>query len=97
MSRKIFVGNLPNNIDHETLKLAFSSCGTVDAIKLIIDKYTGQTKGIAFVEMSTKSEAQKAIQTLNGTKIDSWEIKVSEAKPNKAQNRSNKRERYCNG
>ena len=97
MSRKIFVGNLPHNIDQQTLKLAFSSCGTVDTVKLITDKFTGHTKGIAFIEMSTKSEAQKAIQTLNGTKIDHWEIKVSEAKPNKTLNRSRKQPRYYNG
>ena len=50
-------------------------------INVITDRDTGQSKGFAFVEMSSDSEAQKAIQELNGTSLDGREIKVNEAKP----------------
>lgn len=88
MSRKIYVGNLPYSINQQILQDTFSRCGTVDSIKLISDKLTGQSKGFAFIEMSNGSEAQRAIQQLNGTKIDDRDIKVSEAKSKKALSRS---------
>ena len=88
MNRKIYVGNLPFSINQTILQDTFSQCGTVDSIKLITDRITGQSKGFAFIEMSKGSEAQRAIQQLNGTKIDDRDIKVSEAKSKKAQNRS---------
>jgi RNA recognition motif-containing protein len=59
----------------------FSKCGTVDSVNVITDRDTVQSKGFAFVEMSSASEAQRAIQDLNGSSLDGCEIKVNEAKP----------------
>ena len=81
MGRKLYVGNLPYSSDQKSLEATFSQCGTVDSVNVITDRDTGQSKGFAFVEMSSDSEAQKAIQELNGTSIDGREIKVNEAKP----------------
>lgn len=81
MGRKLYVGNLPYSATEQSLTEAFSACGTVDSVNVITDRDTGQSKGFGFVEMSSDSEAQKAIQELNGTSIDGREIKVNEAKP----------------
>ena len=81
MGRKLYVGNLPYSATEQSLTETFEACGTVDSANLIIDRDTGQSKGFGFVEMSSDSEAQKAIQELNGTSLDGREIKVNEAKP----------------
>ncbi len=81
MGRKLYVGNLPYSANQQTLQDAFGRCGTVESVKVITDRDTGQSKGFAFVEMSSDSEAQKAIQELNGYSLDDREIKVNEAKP----------------
>ncbi len=81
MGRKLYVGNLPYSANEDTLQETFSQCGTVDSVNVITDRDTGQSKGFAFIEMSSNSEAQKAIQELNGTSVEGREIKVNEAKP----------------
>lgn len=81
MGRKLYVGNLPYSATQQTLQDAFNQCGTVDSVNVIMDRDSGQSKGFAFVEMSSDSEAQKAIQELNGTDLDGRTIKVNEAKP----------------
>src|SRR5262245_1584793 len=81
MGRKLYVGNLPYSATDASLREAFSASGTVDSVNLITDRDTGQSKGFAFVEMSSDAEAQRATQALNGTTLDGRQIKVSEAKP----------------
>ncbi len=81
MGRKLYVGNLPYSATDQTLHETFSQCGTVDSANMITDRDTGQSKGFGFVEMSSNSEAQKAIQELNGSTLDGRQIKVNEAKP----------------
>jgi len=81
MGRKLYVGNLPYSASEQTLQETFSQFGTVDSTNVITDRDTGQSKGFGFVEMSTDSEAQRAIQELNETTMDGRQIKVNEAKP----------------
>jgi RNA recognition motif-containing protein len=81
MGRKLYVGNLPYSVNQQSLEETFGQCGTVDSVNVITDRDTGQSKGFAFVEMSSDSEAQKAIQELNGSSLEGREIKVNEAKP----------------
>ena len=81
MGRKLYVGNLPYSATDESVRAAFSASGTVESVNLITDRDTGQSKGFGFVEMSSDSEAQAAIQALNGSTLDGRQIKVSEAKP----------------
>ena len=59
----------------------FSLHGTVESASVISDKFTGQSRGFGFVEMSSNSEAQKAIESLNGTQLDGRTLTVNEAKP----------------
>ncbi|MBJ6611575.1 MAG: RNA-binding protein [Candidatus Thiothrix moscowensis] len=81
MSAKLYVGNLPYSITQQTLQEKFAQFGQVNSVNVITDRDTGQNKGFAFVEMSSNSEAQKAIQGMNGVNIDGRDIKVNEAKP----------------
>jgi cold-inducible RNA-binding protein len=81
MSTKLYVGNLPYSITQQTLQEKFAQFGQVNSVNVITDRDTGQNKGFAFVEMSSSSEAQKAIQGMNGVSIDGRDIKVNEAKP----------------
>jgi len=81
MGRKLYVGNLPYSATEQSLREAFAASGTVDSVSLITDRDTGQSKGFAFVEMSSDSEAQTATQEMNGKMLDGRQIKVNEAKP----------------
>lgn len=92
MSKKLYVGNLPYSTTDQTLMDAFSQCGTVESAKVIIDRDSGRSKGFAFVEMSSSSEAATSISKLNGTQMDGRAINVSEAKPQAP--RDNSRNRY---
>jgi RNA recognition motif-containing protein len=86
MGRKLYVGNLPYSATEQTLRDAFAASGTVDSVSLITDRDTGQSKGFAFVEMASDSEAQAATQAMNGKMLDGRQLKVNEAKPR--ENRS---------
>lgn len=81
MSKKLYVGNLPYSASDESLNQAFSECGSVQSAKVIMDRDSGRSKGFAFVEMSTESEAAAAITRFNGSQMDGREMRVSEAKP----------------
>lgn len=81
MGRKLYVGNLSYSTSKKTLQDTFSQCGTVDSVDVITNRETGESRGFAFVEMSSNDEAQTAIQKLNGSNLDGQEIKVNEAKP----------------
>lgn len=77
----IYVGNLPYSISEDELKNAFAKFGTVNSVKIIIDKATGRSKGFAFVEMASASEGNQAIKSLNETDLNGRNIKVNEARP----------------
>ena len=81
MGRKLYVGNLPFSATEESLESTFSQHGTVESVKLISDRDSGQSKGFGFVEMRTDAEAQAAISELNGMEFGGRSIKVNEAKP----------------
>ncbi len=81
MGKKLYVGNLPFSATEESLKEAFSRFGTVESVSIITDRYSGQSKGFGFVEISTKQEAAEAISKMNNTEMDGRTLKVSEAKP----------------
>jgi hypothetical protein len=81
MGKKLFVGNLPFSATDQSIKEAFSRCGTVESAKIITDRDTGRSKGFGFVEMSSDAEASDAISKLNGTELEGRAMSVSEAKP----------------
>jgi cold-inducible RNA-binding protein len=77
----IYVGNLSYEVTEEDLKEAFGVFGEVDTVKVIKDNYTGRSKGFGFVEMPDKSEAQSAIEGLNGKDLKGRSLNVNEARP----------------
>jgi RNA recognition motif-containing protein len=81
MGSKLYVGGLPYSVTGDRLQEIFSEHGTVESASVISDKFTGQSRGFGFVEMSSGSEAQKAIESLNGTQLDGRTLTVNEAKP----------------
>ncbi len=81
MQKKLYVGNLPYETNEDGLKEMFSEVGTVESAAIIMDKFSGRSKGFGFVEMSTEEEAQKAIDDLNGKEIEGRGIVVNEARP----------------
>ena len=81
MGRKLYVGNLPGSADNALLEKKFGQCGSVESIKIITDRASGQSKGFGFIEMSSDAEAKKAIEELNGTDCDGKPIVVNEARP----------------
>jgi len=81
MGKKLYVGNLSFSVTEESLLEKFSQCGTVESAKLVTDRDTGRSKGFGFVEMSSDSEAQKAIGMYDGKEHDGRAMKVNEAKP----------------
>lgn len=81
MGRKLYVGNLPYSADNQFLMDKFGQFGTVDSVNIITDRDSGQSRGFAFVEMSSDSEAQKAIQELNGSDCEGRPLTVNEARP----------------
>ena len=76
---KIYVGNLSYQTTEETIRQAFEAIGQVTAVTIIKDKYSGQSRGFAFVEMADQAQAQTAIKTLNGKEVEGQQIKVNEA------------------
>jgi cold-inducible RNA-binding protein len=81
MAKKLFVGSLPYSVTDDQLRDLFAQAGTVQTATVIMDKFSGRSKGFGFVEMSTDEESTKAIETLNGTDMGGRNIVVNEARP----------------
>jgi len=81
MGKKLFVGSLPFDVTEDQLYQMFAACGQVASARLITDKFSGQSRGFGFVEMSSEAEAQAAMQKLNGSTVGSRQIVVNEARP----------------
>ena len=77
----IYVGNLGYGVTEGDLKSTFATYGEVSEARLITDRDTGRSKGFGFVEMPSSSEAQAAIQGLNGQEIQGRAVTVNEARP----------------
>lgn len=78
---KLFVGGIPYSVTNQSLEEMFSKFGAVSSATIIVDKYSGQSKGFAFVEMTNDDEAQAAIKELDGFAIEGRKIGVSVARP----------------
>jgi RNA recognition motif-containing protein len=81
MATKLFVGSLAYSVTDDQLKDLFGAVGTVVSAQVIMDRATNQSKGFAFVEMSSDEEAKAAVEQLNRKELDGREIMVSEARP----------------
>ncbi|MBI3611188.1 MAG: RNA-binding protein [Nitrospirae bacterium] len=78
---KIFVGNLSHEVTDDDLRQAFAAFGNVESATVIKDKFTGGSRGFGFVEMPTGSEAQAAIDGMNGKDLKGKAVNVNEARP----------------
>lgn len=81
MGKKLYVGNLAYTVTNGDLEQMFGAHGTVQSAQVIMDRDTGRSKGFGFVEMGNDSEAQKAIQEMNGKDSGGRSLTVNEAKP----------------
>ena len=81
MATKLYIGNLPFKTKEEDLQTLFQQAGAVESVNIIRDKFSGQSRGFGFVEMTSAEDAEKAIQMFNGHSMDNREIVVNEARP----------------
>jgi RNA recognition motif-containing protein len=77
----IYVGNLANQVTEDDLRKAFEAFGQVESANIIKDKFSGESRGFGFVQMPSKTEAQSAIEKMNGTDLMGRAINVNEARP----------------
>lgn len=81
MSINIYVGNLSFNTSEGDLKGLFESYGAVDSAKIIVDQFTGRSRGFGFIEMPNREEGLRAIQELDSRDLQGRNLKVNEARP----------------
>jgi RNA recognition motif-containing protein len=77
----IYVGNLPHKATEDEVRQAFAEFGEVTEVRLIVDKFSGESRGFGFVEMPAKAEAEKAIEEMNGKDFMERVLNVNEARP----------------
>lgn len=80
---KLYVGNLPYNMNDEALTATFAKVGEVKDVKVITDKYSGRSRGFGFVTMADEDTAKKAVETMNGKEVEGRELVVNIAQPMK--------------
>lgn len=83
----IYVGNLNYNLSEDDLRATFEEHGEVSSAKIIIDKYSGRSKGFGFVEMPNDDEATAAIEALNDKDVGGRNMKVNQARERSDDNR----------
>jgi len=85
MATKLYVGNLPFNTTENELQELFSQAGAVQEVMLMQDKFTGKSRGFAFVTMGSDQDAQNAISQINGKQLEGRALTVNEARPREAR------------
>jgi len=81
MSKKIYVGNLPFSVTLDRLKELFSPYGQIEDAIVMVDKFTGRSRGFGFVTFVDDSDADKALVEMNNKNVEGRELKVNEARP----------------
>jgi cold-inducible RNA-binding protein len=81
MAQKLFIGGLSFSTSSERLRDLFAQAGAVESAAVVMDRYTGRSRGFGFVEMATAEEAEAAGQKFNGQEVDGRTLKVELAKP----------------
>src|SRR5258708_39413937 len=85
MGTKLYVGNLSFNTTENELQELFAQAGAVQEVTLMQDKFTGKSRGFAFVTMGSEQDAQNAISKFNGQTIEGRPLTVNEARPREAR------------
>ena len=96
MGNKVYVGNINYDTTEDSLRELFTEYGEVQSVRIITDRFTGFSKGFAFVEMPDANEAKEAIENLNETEIAGRLVTVNEARPRSDRPRrgSGRRDRW---
>ena len=84
---EIYVGNLAYATTDDGLKAAFAAFGEVTAVRVVTDRMTGRSKGFGFVTMPDATQAQAAIDALNGKELDGRAVRVNESQPKPREER----------
>jgi cold-inducible RNA-binding protein len=97
--KDIFVGGLDYETSEDELRKLFAAYGPVDRVSIVPDRYSGQPRGFAFVEMASAGDADKAIAALNGTQLHGRKLDVNEARrrPERTEGSRKGRERRRSG
>ena len=80
MENKLYVGNIPFQLEEQQLEDAFAAYGSVKSVKIITDRDTGRSKGFGFVEMETEDQAQECVSNLDGKELNGRNIRVNIAR-----------------
>jgi RNA recognition motif-containing protein len=91
---KLYVGGLPYSTDEDAIREMFKEYGNVESVQLIVDRYSGGSKGFGFVEMPNNAEADAAIKALNDTRMNGRSIKVNQARAKENRSRDSRQRRY---
>jgi len=81
MNKRLFVGNLPYQVEENYLQDLFSQAGSVESVRVMRDAETGRARGFAFVEMASEQDAEKAAAQFNQFPLEGRKLTVNEAKP----------------
>lgn len=84
---KIYVGNIPFSTNEEALRSLFESYGEVSEVSIVLDRYTGRSRGFGFVEMPDDEQARKAISSLDGKEFEGRALRVNESRPRERRHR----------
>jgi cold-inducible RNA-binding protein len=79
--KKLYIGNVSYDTSEEALRQAFAKYASLVSVKLVTDKYSGQSRGFAFAEFNDDQEAAQAISEMNGFMLDGKDLRVNEARP----------------
>lgn len=85
MNRRLYVGNLPYEVNEDDLQGLFGGVGAVASVNVMRDRETGRARGFAFVEMATEADAQNAIDKLHDRPFNGRNLTVNEARPQPAR------------
>ena len=91
---KVYVGNLPFSVDNEQLKGLFSSYGEIEEAMVIVNKFSGRSKGFGFVTYKNDEDAKKAIAEMNDKEVEGRKLKVNEARPMEEMPPRDNRQRF---
>jgi RNA recognition motif-containing protein len=90
-SKKIYVGNLPHSVTEIAISAKFREYGPVIGVRLIEDRATGRALGYGFIEMGTAADARRAIEALDGSDFEGWQLTVKTALPQGSDDRGARR------
>jgi cold-inducible RNA-binding protein len=87
MAKKLFVGNLSYNTTEEELSQKIAEFGKAESVKIITDKFTGKSRGFAFIEYDDSTDIEKIVEAINGMEVDGRPLAVQEARPQEKRER----------